>query len=31
MNKTTPMIGSNSANAAIPARGSSSIMTCSGP
>src|SRR3984893_19541587 len=31
MNKTTPMIGSNNANAAIPARGSSSIMTCSGP
>src|SRR5271166_1637740 len=31
MNKMTPMIGSNNANAAIPARGSSSIMTCSGP
>src|ERR1700739_4465647 len=31
MNKMTPMIGSNNTNAAIPARGSNSTMTCSGP
>ena len=31
MNKMTPMMGSNNANAAIPARGSNSIITCSGP
>jgi hypothetical protein len=31
MNRMTPMIGSNSTNEAIPARGSNSIMICSGP